>query len=194
LRGNVLLLREGRVHSAKVVNRSAYETAIHLVYLVTIGNKYENAILYETRVLLEVVTSMPPAHIVETSRELDALPADIRERVKRDKKKGRGLQWSGKTLGEMAAAIRIRGHKGFYAMQSRSVHALSAREDVLRVEGPEGVTFWRNDLDLAQVETIAMHTRRTILRPAYYLAFRDLYKDAPPLQTPDPPTPHLPQP
>jgi hypothetical protein len=184
-----VLLREDLVGSANVVHRSAYETAIHLVYLVTVGNKYENARLHDTRMLLEFIAAAPPAFTVETTNRLAAVPTVIQDRVRRDKysRKKRGLQWSGKTLAEMAAAIKIRQHEGFFSLRSWDTHGLSAGDDLRREERPEGVTFWRHNIDAEDVEAVARHARRTVLRPAYNLATRDFYGAAPPLPTPSPP-------
>jgi hypothetical protein len=51
-RAITLLLSEGLIYSARALNRTAYEASIHLVYLATVGDKYENARFYETNMLL----------------------------------------------------------------------------------------------------------------------------------------------
>ena len=140
---------------------------------------------------LEVIATLPPGMTPETRKQLDAMPADIRKRVEDDRnsRKKRGLQWSGKTLSEMATALRIRQHKGLYAVLSWPTHGLTGGEDMLRVDGgpDEGVTFWRQEPDTEDIEVVARHTRRTVLRPAYAFATRDFYGDPPPpLPTPSP--------
>lgn len=188
-RSITLLLQEGLLDSARVVNRSAYETGIHLVYLVTVGDRYENARLHETRMFCEVIDTLPAGFTTETQEKLAAVPAEIRERVERIRK-NRRLQWSGKILADMAADLRIRQHKGLFSMLSWATHGLSTGQDLQRIDtGPdEGVTFWRHDIDAEDIEAIAKHTRRTVLRPAYYLATRGFYGNPPPpLPTPKPP-------
>ena len=184
-----LLLRHGFLDSAKAVNRSAYETAIHLVYLVTVGNKYENARVYEARLKLEYISisELPPAYSVENRREFDSLPIEIRERAIKSKKDRR--EWSGKPLAEMAKAIHIRGHKGAFAVQSWATHGHSGLNETQGIEGPEGATFWRQPPDTVDFEMVTMHTRRTVLWPTYHVATKDFYGPVPPLPTPPPPNP-----
>jgi len=182
-----LLLRHGFLDSASSVNRSAYETAIHLVYLVTVGNKYENARVYDARLKLEYISVVPPVYSVENRQEFNSQPADVRERAMKSKKDRR--EWSGQTLAEMAEAINIRGHRGFFAAQSWATHGHSGLHVMQPVEGPEGMTFWRQDPHVEDFEMVAMHTRRTVLWPAYHVATKDFYGPVPPLPTPPPPNP-----
>ena len=191
-RAITLLLQEGLVYSARALNRTAYETSIHLLYLANFGNKHENARLYETRMFYELIATLPPGFTVETRKLLDDVPPEIRERVEKDRnsRKKRGLQWSGKTLSQMATDLRIRQHKAIFALLSWPTHGLNAGEDMLRIDGgpDEGVTFWRQDVDTEDINVIARHTRRTVLRPAYYLATVDFYGNpVPELPTPKPP-------
>lgn len=181
------LLPEGLVYSARALDRTAYETCIHLIYLATIGDKYENARLYETRMLYETIRVMPG--LATVAREMLAVvPADLRARVE-GIRKIRRLQWSGKTLAEMAAAIRIRQHGGLFSMLSWASHGLASRLDMTEVSSAEeGVTYWQPEPDSEDVDVVAHHTRRTVLRPAYYLATGDFYGNPPPpLPTPKPP-------
>lgn len=182
------LLPEGLVYSARALDRTAYETCIHLVYLTTIGDKYENARLYETRMLYETIRVMPRGFATVPTEMLAAVPADLRARVE-DIRKVRRLQWSGKTLAEMAAAIRIRQHGGLFSMLSWATHGLASRLDMTEWSSfEEGVTYWPPDSDSEDVDVVARHTRRTVLRPAYHLATVDFYGNPPPpLPTPKPP-------
>jgi hypothetical protein len=187
-RAITLLLPDGLVYSARALNRTAYETCIHLVYLATIGDKYENARLYETRMLYETIRVMPEGFSTVATEMLATVPVDIRRRVEKIGETRR-LQWSGKTLRDMAAAIRIRQHEGMFSMLSWATHGLSFSLDMSEVSSAEeGVTFWHPGADSEDVDVVAQHTRRTVLRPAYYLATGDFYGNPPsPLPTPKPP-------
>jgi len=167
-RAITLLLPEGLTYPARALNRTAYETCIHLIYLTTVGDKYENASLYETRIA--------------------AVPAEMRQRVEKIRS-DRRLQWCGKTRRDMAADIKIRQHEGAFSMLSWATHGLTYRLDMTEVNSPEeGLTYWRPDTDSEDIDVVAMHTRRTVLRPAYYLATRVFYGHTPPaLPTPRPP-------
>jgi uncharacterized protein DUF5677 len=184
-----LLIRHGFLDSAMAVNRSAYEAAIHLCYLVTVGNKYENAQAYEARLKLEFISirELPPERSVENRREFESLPPAIRERAIQTKESRR--EWSGKSLGEMAEAVHIRWHRGAFAVQSWATHGHSGLNQTEGIIGPEGTTFWRQPPDTSDFETVAMHARRTVLWPAYHVATRDFYGPVPPLPTPPPPNP-----
>jgi hypothetical protein len=175
-----LLLRHGFLDSASSVNRSAYETAIHLIYLVTVGDKYENARVYETRLKIEYISIAPPGLSVENQAEVDGQPEKIRLLAAKSKKDRR--EWSGKTL-----AIKIRGHRGSFAVQSWATHGHSGLHEMEVVQGPEGTTFWRQEADVEDFDIVARHTRRAVLWPAYHLATKDFYGPVPPLPTPPPP-------
>lgn len=183
-----LLLPEGLTYPARALNRTAYETCIHLVYLSTIGDKFENARLYETRMLCETIKTMPQGFATVPSEMLARVPAETRERVEKIRS-NRRLQWCGKILREMAADLKIRQHEGLVSMLSWATHGLSSRLDMHEIRSAEeGVTFWRPAVDAEDIDVIASHTRRTVLRPAYYLATCAFYGDPPPpLPTPRPP-------
>jgi hypothetical protein len=185
-RAITLLLPEGLTYPARALNRTAYETCIHLIYLTTVGDKYENARLYETRMLYETIKTMPSGFTSVASEMLAAVPAEIREKVERIRS-NRRLQWCGKRLPDMATDIRIRQHDGLFSMLSWATHGLTSRLDMQEVRSAEeGLTYWRPEPDSEDVDVVAMHTRRTALRPAYYLATRSFYGAAPPLPTPKP--------
>ena len=61
-RAITFLLSEGLIYSARALNRTAYEASIHLVYLATVGDKYENARFYETNTLLAGKILIQPTH------------------------------------------------------------------------------------------------------------------------------------
>jgi hypothetical protein len=120
-RGITLLLSDGLIYSARVLSRTAAETSMHLMYLATVGDKYENARLYETNMLFEVNKQLAPTEPMEETRKtLEAVPVDIRERVEQIRKNTR-LQWCGRTRGEMAAAVGIVQYKGTFAVLSCAV-------------------------------------------------------------------------
>lgn len=187
-RAITLLLPEGLTYPARALNRTAYETCIHLVYLATVGDRYENASLYETRMLYETIKTMPKGFASVPTEMLAAVPSEMRKKVERIRS-NRRLQWCGKTLGEMAADLKIRQHEGAFSMLSWATHGLTYRLDMEEVNSPEeGLTYWRPETDTEDIDVVATHTRRTVLRPAYYLATRAFYGDPPPpLPTPRPP-------
>jgi hypothetical protein len=188
-RGITLLLSDGLIYSARTLNRTAYETSMHLMYLATVGDKYENARLYETYMLLEAIERLASTGpMAETRKTLAAVPVDIRERVETIRKNTR-LQWCGKTRAQMATALRIVQHQGVFSVLSWPTHGLSGGEDMLRIDGgpDEGMTFWRHPPSTEDIEDIVSHVRRAVLRPTYYLATLDFYGNPPPpLPTPKP--------
>jgi hypothetical protein len=188
-RGITLLLSDGLIYSARALSRTAAETSMHLMYLATVGDKCENARLYETNMLFEVTKQLAPTGpMAETRKTLDAVPVDIRERIENIRKNTR-LQWCGKTRAEMAAAVGIVQHKRTFAVLSWPTHGLSAGEDMLGIDGgpDEGATFWRHPPSTADIEELVSYIRRAVLRPAYSRATQDFYGNPPPpFPTPKP--------
>jgi Family of unknown function (DUF5677) len=111
--GVSVLLAAELFDSAVVVNRAAYETAIALVYLMTVGDKLRNANLFEAHMVVDtaaVYANEPGDTAAKARKAIATIPEDILSEVRKNRKTRR--PWSGKTIAEMAAAIEMVGRVG----------------------------------------------------------------------------------
>jgi hypothetical protein len=108
-----VLLNEQLLDSAVVVNRAAYEVAITLTYLRTIGDRHRNAALFEAHMVADTAAVLGDGEgkiDPKAQRAIDAIPKDVMAAVNKNRKARR--PWSGKTIVEMAEAIQVSGHRG----------------------------------------------------------------------------------
>ncbi len=175
-----ILLNLGLFDSAVVVNRAAYEATINLIYLITVGDKIENARLFETRMMIELAEVYR-----DTPPPFDSTPPEVLERARRDKKQRK--LWSGKTLGEMAAAIDLRGHRTAYAVQSLTAHSRIGGLGIRKKVHPDGTVEWLygGAARPRDVEAVANHTRR-MLHNVYGVVTEDFFGTIPKLPTTNP--------
>jgi hypothetical protein len=110
-----------------VVSRAAYEGGITLVYLMTVGDKSENARLYEARTVIEVL---------QTEDQCCRFKRGPATKAKR-----RG--WADKTIAEMAAAITVEGHKAAYVIQSWVAHSSVGGWRADAITETDGVVRWQ---------------------------------------------------
>jgi hypothetical protein len=174
---------------AVVVSRAAYEAGITLVYLMTVGDKLANARLYEARTVLEVLETYAAFQsdpgIVDAQRRAPQIDAVTMNEARHRKAKRR--PWSGKTVAEMATAIKVEGHKAAYSIQSWAAHSSVGgwRGDIS--SAGDGTVRWQWGKPASQrnVQAVANHTRRT-LHSVYQIFLPDVYGVLPKLATLDP--------
>ncbi len=186
--GVVFLLSHGLFESAVVVGRAAYETAITLMYLMTVGDKVRNAHLFEAHMIVdtaEVFQDVPGQTTEKAQRALDTIPEDIMREVRENRRARRA--WSGKTIAEMAEAIKVTGHRTVYAIMSWEAHARVATWGMEKVRHPDGAVEWRfgSPAKPRDFEALANQTRR-MLHQVYQAVTRDFYGVTPGLATTNP--------
>lgn len=186
--GVAFLLGQGLSDSAMVVGRAAYETAISLLYLMRVGDKLRNAHLFEAHMVVdtaEVYHDVPDQTAEKARRALAAIPDDIMREVCENRKARRA--WSGKTIAEMAEAIKVTGHRTVYAIMSWETHARVAGWSIEKVRHPDGTVEWRfgSPAKPRDFEALANHTRR-MLHQVYQAVTRDFYGVTPGLATTNP--------
>jgi hypothetical protein len=187
--GVAVLLRQGLFDSAMVIARAAYETAIALTYLRTVGDRLRNAALFEAHMVLDTAavfadetgTTDPKAR-----KAIATIPEDIMREVLENRKARRA--WSGKTITEMAAAINVTGHKTVYAIMSWEAHArFAGRGGIERKQHLDGdVAWWFPRVARPrEIEVLANYTRR-MMHGMYQAVTPDFYGVIPPLATTNP--------
>jgi Family of unknown function (DUF5677) len=186
--GVALLLGSGLFESAIVVGRAAYETAITLVYLMTVGDKKRNALIFEAHMVVDTaeVFRDEKGHVAEKAQAAIAtFPDDVIAQV-RSNRKAR-LPWSGKNIAEMAEAIKLTGHRTIYAIMSWEAHARVAGWGIEKVKDQNGDVKWTfgSAARPRDVEALANHARR-MLHQVYQIVTRDFYGKTPPLATLNP--------
>jgi hypothetical protein len=186
--GVAILLSKGLFDSALVVNRAAYETAITLTYLMTVGDKLRNAALFEAHMVVDTATvyaEQPGTTAPGAQKALAEIPQDILQEVHANRKKR--LPWSGKNLADMAEAIKVSGHKAIYAIMSWPAHARFAGTGIEKIKHPSGDTEFRfgGGPRPQDFESLANHTRR-MLHPMYREVTRNFYGVTPSLATTNP--------
>ncbi len=161
-RGIALLLGNGFYDSALVVARGMYETAINLVYLMSIGNKLDNAAQYVARQVAELARTHGKE--TEAHKAVLAFPSELAARIKKDMEKQR--LWSGKYLGAMAGDIGVKGHSKMYAFLCMAVHARGAGLNIKRESQLDGSTklIYGPPRQPKDVESLANLTRRFLRR------------------------------
>jgi hypothetical protein len=186
--GVAVLLRQGLFDSAMVVSRAAYETAIALTYLRTVGDKLRNAALFEAHMILDtaaVFADETGGVDPKAQKAIATIPEDIMREVREGRKARR--PWSGKTIAEMAAAINVTGHKAVYAILSWPAHARFAGQGIEKMQHLDGDVEWRfgSFWRPREFEGLANHTRRMMHR-MYQAVTRNFYGVTPPLATTNP--------
>lgn len=171
-RSVAMLLEVGLYDSARVLARAAYETAIDLAYLITIGNKLENAFLYFARQLLDLARVFPED--AAATKAIASLPDEVATRVKQDQKKDK--LWSGLYLSDMAQKIGVEGHERVYARLCMVVHVREAGLHIKRERQTDGSTrlIYGSPGESKDVEGLASLMRR-FLRRNYKLVMLDFY-------------------
>ena len=183
-----LLLSTGLYDSAMVVGRAAYETAITLTYLITVGDKLRNAVLFAAHMIVDtaaVYADESGATRESAKKAMAAIPAEIMQEVTTNRKARR--PWSGKTVAEMAEAINVSGHRTYYAIASWRAHARVAGWGIEKVQHPNGDMEWRfgSPAKPRDFEALANHTRR-MLHQVYVTVTKDFYGQTPKLATTNP--------
>ena len=187
----VRLLKAGLVDSAEVLDRVAYEGSIHLLYLLRpYEDRLRKALLYETRMLLEVIETLEPEQgMDETRKRLEQIPEAIRSHVEKDRER-RGTQWAGMPLWKMAEEVGIEGHRGYFTAVSWSVHSVVAGDEIVlgRARDRSGrVLIVPRKIDLAgDIEVTARHVDM-MLRRVYREIRMGFYLIAPGIPGPQAP-------
>jgi len=87
--GVALLLAQGLFDPATVLSRAAYETAITLTYLRTIGDRHRNAALFEAHMVVdsaEVFVDAKGQMDPKAQKAIAAIPEDILREVRKNRK------------------------------------------------------------------------------------------------------------
>lgn len=187
-RATALLLDQEMFDSGAVISRAGYEIVINLLYVLTQGDKIENAQRVWIRSLLEVDREMKNLPSGEDARRrLASFDPTLVEGV-RAARRTRGQLWSGKTLREMAEVIGIVGHEGAYGVMSWATHGRVGGFDVIIESTGEGdlekVSF-ASRAHPQHYEALANQARR-MLRQTYHIFARDWFGEVPPLGGSDP--------
>jgi hypothetical protein len=115
--------------SPAVLIRAAYEREIELHYMITKGDKLQNAVRCRARTLLEVVAQFsdePAGH--EAVEILARMPPAIVEEQKQPRYRRHG--WTGLDRRQLAEAVGVAGHTGGYGLLSWYAHGRIAGYDV----------------------------------------------------------------
>ena len=188
-RATALLLDQQMFDSAALVARTGYEVIINLLYMLSQGNKIENALRFRVRSLLEIEQEMKTLPSGDDARRrLTTFAPELVRAVHATRRAGRGRLWSGLTLRAMAQAIGVFGHEGAYGAMSWATHGRLGGFDVIIEATEEGdlqkVSFASRSAP-QHYEALANHARR-MLRQTYYVLMVDWFGEAPPLGGIDP--------
>ncbi len=184
-----VLLKECLFEPALILTRAAYEAAINLKWLVTMGSKHENALLARAYTYLEVADGFKNIPSDEAAQEaeriLQRMPPEIVRKARQRARAKAG--WSGVPLLDMARRVGFRGHRAIYAFLSRATHPRSLGYDVQERarHGDRFVLEYRTPGDSSEVEALANFTRR-LIHAMYEIVAADFYGEVPKLPTPDP--------